>query len=403
MIMGSEEATGQSRTARRGLQATSDPALPRIGRPRGGGQALDYARALQPLGAPAVGRPRTSISASDKIDWNERFDEEERFQRMYGLGAFFIGEQKVADELGPIMRACPDRGRSGSSSAPRSPTRPATCASSSASTARSASSTPRTSADMLARPESPPQRGLRRASSRRCSGSRVNRLARRSDRQGGPGRGDHDLPHDHRGNAGAHRPALHHRLQRAKGTLPGFVEGFNNVARDEHRHVAFGAALPARPAEEDDKYTRGDRAHDAGGAAGRRPGPGPAVGGRRCPTTSSSSAYSLDGHTRVRREKALIAAPEGDRARLGGARRARRLELAARGEGRGGVGAGVARPGVGGSVGGGLVAGAVLESVVICWCRCWCSSSADWRRRLRACACACACRGEGSGDDRRRW
>ena len=26
-----------------------------------------------------------------------------------------------------------------------------------------------------------------------------------------------------------------------QGTLPGFVEGFNNIARDEHRHVAFGA------------------------------------------------------------------------------------------------------------------------------------------------------------------
>src|SRR5918912_1608791 len=25
------------------------------------------------------------------------------------------------------------------------------------------------------------------------------------------------------------------------GTLPGFVRGFTNVARDEHRHVAFGA------------------------------------------------------------------------------------------------------------------------------------------------------------------
>src|SRR5262249_38434541 len=24
------------------------------------------------------------------------------------------------------------------------------------------------------------------------------------------------------------------------GTLPGFVEGFSNVARDEHRHIAFG-------------------------------------------------------------------------------------------------------------------------------------------------------------------
>jgi hypothetical protein len=26
---------------------------------------------------------------------------------MYGLSSFFIGEQKVADELGPIMRAAP--------------------------------------------------------------------------------------------------------------------------------------------------------------------------------------------------------------------------------------------------------------------------------------------------------
>ena len=26
-----------------------------------------------------------------------------------------------------------------------------------------------------------------------------------------------------------------------QGTLPGFVEGFNKIARDEHRHVAFGA------------------------------------------------------------------------------------------------------------------------------------------------------------------
>src|SRR5438067_13580336 len=44
----------------------------------------------------------------DRADWTERIDEEERFQRMYGLSSFFIGEQKVADELGPIMRAAPE-------------------------------------------------------------------------------------------------------------------------------------------------------------------------------------------------------------------------------------------------------------------------------------------------------
>jgi ribonucleoside-diphosphate reductase beta chain len=38
------------------------------------------------------------------------------------------------------------------------------------------------------------------------------------------------------------------------GTLPGFVEGFNNVARDEHRHVAFGARFLREMAEADSKY-----------------------------------------------------------------------------------------------------------------------------------------------------
>jgi ribonucleoside-diphosphate reductase beta chain len=38
------------------------------------------------------------------------------------------------------------------------------------------------------------------------------------------------------------------------GTLPGFVEGFNNVARDEHRHVAFGARFLREMAQRDEKY-----------------------------------------------------------------------------------------------------------------------------------------------------
>jgi len=39
-----------------------------------------------------------------------------------------------------------------------------------------------------------------------------------------------------------------------QGTLPGFVEGFNNVARDEHRHVAFGARFLREMAESDERY-----------------------------------------------------------------------------------------------------------------------------------------------------
>src|SRR6185312_4266089 len=38
------------------------------------------------------------------------------------------------------------------------------------------------------------------------------------------------------------------------GTLPAFVEGFNNVARDEHRHVAFGARFLREMAQADSRY-----------------------------------------------------------------------------------------------------------------------------------------------------
>jgi ribonucleoside-diphosphate reductase beta chain len=39
-----------------------------------------------------------------------------------------------------------------------------------------------------------------------------------------------------------------------QGTLPGFVEGFNNIARDEHRHVAFGARFLREMAQADTRY-----------------------------------------------------------------------------------------------------------------------------------------------------
>jgi ribonucleoside-diphosphate reductase beta chain len=39
-----------------------------------------------------------------------------------------------------------------------------------------------------------------------------------------------------------------------EGTLPAFVEGFGNVARDEHRHVAFGSVFLREMAHSDDRY-----------------------------------------------------------------------------------------------------------------------------------------------------
>jgi ribonucleoside-diphosphate reductase beta chain len=38
------------------------------------------------------------------------------------------------------------------------------------------------------------------------------------------------------------------------GTLPGFVEGFSNVARDEHRHIAFGVRFLTDCVREDARY-----------------------------------------------------------------------------------------------------------------------------------------------------
>ena len=41
-----------------------------------------------------------------------------------------------------------------------------------------------------------------------------------------------------------------------EGTLPAFVAGFQNVARDEHRHVAFGSVFLREKAHEDERYKR---------------------------------------------------------------------------------------------------------------------------------------------------
>ena len=39
-----------------------------------------------------------------------------------------------------------------------------------------------------------------------------------------------------------------------EGTLPGFVDGFTKVARDEHRHVAFGARFLREMVRTDERY-----------------------------------------------------------------------------------------------------------------------------------------------------
>src|SRR3954466_825144 len=90
----------QSLTDRSDFQATSDPAL------APSAELLTY-RQLYELWERQQWATQDLDFSQDRIDW-EGFDEEERFQRMTGLSAFFIGEQRVTAELGPIMRAVPD-------------------------------------------------------------------------------------------------------------------------------------------------------------------------------------------------------------------------------------------------------------------------------------------------------
>src|SRR3954470_9464682 len=96
--------TGPSRAQREDFKATSDPALQGGG--RGDIKLLDYTQ-LYNLWEKQQWLTQDLDFTQDRVDWHERIPAEERFQRMYGLSSFFIGEQKVADELGPVMRAAP--------------------------------------------------------------------------------------------------------------------------------------------------------------------------------------------------------------------------------------------------------------------------------------------------------
>src|SRR5919106_3115509 len=95
----------ESRTGRIDFQATSDPAL-LASSDRGESHLLTYPQ-LYELWERQQWATQELDFTQDRADWHERFDDEERFQRMYGLSSFFIGEQRVTEELGPIMRAAP--------------------------------------------------------------------------------------------------------------------------------------------------------------------------------------------------------------------------------------------------------------------------------------------------------
>ena len=239
-----------SRTDRDDFQATGDPAL-KASADHGRSELLGYDE-LYRLWERQHWRVQDIDFSQDRVDWHERIDAEERFQRMYGLSSFFIGEQRVAAELGPMMRAAPDEQM-----------RLFLCTQI-ADEARHVAFFDRFYSEVGVLEADNLDDRLKETSAHLNENfgvlfdemlhSRVDKLARDPE--------DletlveaitlyHMVLEGMLALTGQHFILEYNEQQ---GTLPGFVEGFNLVARDEHRHVAFGARFLRDMAERDERY-----------------------------------------------------------------------------------------------------------------------------------------------------
>src|SRR3954471_23502906 len=235
---------------REDLTATSDPAL-QSGADRGEANLLSY-NELYRLWEKQQWSVYALDFSQDRIDWHDRIPPDERFQRMYGLSSFFIGEQRVAEELGPMMRA-----------APTEEMRVFLCTQI-ADEARHVQFFNRFYDEVGVLEADNLQDRLAETSEHlnpefgvlfdEMLSSRGDRLAREPE--------DletlveaitlcHMVIEGMLALTGQHFIITYNEEQ---GTLPGFVEGFNNIARDEHRHVAFGARFLREMAATDDRY-----------------------------------------------------------------------------------------------------------------------------------------------------
>ena len=241
--------TVTARTERADFQATSDPALME-GADRGETNILSYAE-LYKLWERQQWRTQDLDFTQDRIDWHG-FPEQERYERMYGLSSFFIGEQRVASELGPMMRAAPDEEM-----------RLFLCTQI-ADEARHVAFFNRFYEEVGVL-ESDTLRDRLEETSQHLNENfgvlfdgmlkpRVDKLAADPT----------DL------ETLVEAVTLYHMVIEGMlaltgqhfiisynedlGVLPAFVEGFNNVARDEHRHVAFGARFLRDMARRDERY-----------------------------------------------------------------------------------------------------------------------------------------------------
>ena len=238
------------RTQRTDFQATSDPAL-LASADRGEANLLSY-RQLYELWERQQWATQDLDFTQDRIDWHERIPEAERFQRMYGLSSFFIGEQRVAAELGPMMRAAPDE-----------EIRLFLCTQI-ADEARHMAFFDRFYSEVGVLESATLEERLEETSAHlnpefgelfdEMLHSRVDRLAAEPE----------DL------EALVEAVTIYHMVlegmlaltgqhfiidyNERMGTLPAFVQGFTLVARDEHRHVAFGARFLRDMARRDPRY-----------------------------------------------------------------------------------------------------------------------------------------------------
>ncbi len=250
--MEAREAAGiRSRTQRADYQATADPALNEAADRTADIKLLGYGE-LYDLWERQQWQTQELDFSQDREDWHQRIPEEERFQRMYGLSSFFIGEQKVAEELGPIMRAAPTEEQK------------VFLCTQIADEARHVRFFERfyrevgvLEADGLGEMLAETSAHLNDKFADLFDGMLATRTERLSREPEDTAALVEAVTLYHMVIEGMLALTGQHfimEFNEREGTLPGFVEGFGNVARDEHRHVAFGSVFLREKAREDERY-----------------------------------------------------------------------------------------------------------------------------------------------------
>lgn len=246
----STDAQSTARTQRDDFQATSDPGLQESA-DRGEAKLLGYTQ-LYDLWERQHWAVADLDFTQDRVDWHERIDADERFARMYGLSSFFVGEQRVARELGPMMRAAPTEEQ-----------RIFLCTQI-ADEARHVAFFDRFYREVGVLESEDLQGRLAETSVHlndefgvlfdEALRSRVDRLAAEPEDTGQLVEAVtiyHMIIEGMLALTGQHFITDYNEQQ---GTLPGFVDGFTKVARDEHRHVAFGTRFLYEMAQSDPRH-----------------------------------------------------------------------------------------------------------------------------------------------------